>query len=83
VEKSSTVRLQEQQFYRSFYSNKDIYNVATPSSCALLDIVLAKGGPEAIAESFCNCMKAQQQSDGQSNENLTRRTRLSWCLHPH
>jgi hypothetical protein len=43
--KEFTVCLQEQQFYRSFYSNKDVYNVATPSSCALLDIVLAKGGP--------------------------------------
>jgi hypothetical protein len=70
--KEFTVRLQEQRFYRSFYSNKDIYNVATPSSCALLDIVLSKGGPEAIAESFYTSMRAQQQSGGQSNENLAR-----------
>lgn len=75
--KEFTVRLPEQRFYRSFYSNKDIYNVATPSSCALLDIVLSKGGPEAIAESFYNSMRAQQQSGGQSNENLARRTKLN------
>ena len=80
--KEFTVRLQEQRFYRSFYSNKDIYNVATPSSCALLDIVLSKGGPEAIAESFYTSMRAQQQSGGQSNENLARRTKLNWCLPP-
>ena len=54
--KEFTVRLDEQRFYRSFYSDKDIYNVATPPSCALLDIVLSKGGPEAIAESFYNSM---------------------------
>ena len=42
-------------FYKSFYSNKDLYDIVL-ASCALLDIVLAKGGPEAIAESFYNSM---------------------------
>ena len=54
----------------------------TLQSCALLDIVLSKGGPEAIAESFQNSMRAQQQSGGQSNESLARRTKLNWCLPP-
>ena len=46
------------------------------------DIVLSKGGPEAIAKSFYNSMRAQQQSGGQSNENLARRTKLNWYLPP-
>ena len=47
----------------------------------LLDppLVLAKGGPDAIAESFYNSMKAQQQSGSQSNKNLAR-TKSNWCL---
>ena len=75
-DKEYDVRLHEQNFYASFYSNPDIYSIAKAPSCALLHIVLAKGGPEAIAESFYNSMRAQQQSGDQSNENLTRRTTI-------
>ena len=78
--KEYDVRLHEQNVYASFYSNPEIYSIAKAPSCALLDIVLAKGGPEAIAESFYNSMRAQQQSGGQSNENLARRTKINWCL---
>ena len=45
-----------------------------------MDIVLAKGEPEATAESYHSCMRAHQQSGGQSNEILFRRTKLNWCL---
>ena len=51
-----------------------------PPSCATIDIVLSKGGPKAIAESYYSAMRAQQQSGGQSNETLARQTKLSWCL---
>ena len=78
--KVQKVRLQEQRVYQSFYSNKEIYDIAKPPSCALLDIVLAKGGPEAIAESFYNSMRNQQQSGGQLNETLERRAKVNWCL---
>ena len=74
------VRLNEHRFYESFYSRKEIYEVAEPAACALLDIVLAKGGPEAIAESFYSAMRSQQQSGGQLNETLARRTKVNWCL---
>ena len=33
-----------------------------------MDIALAKGSPEAIAESFYASMQCQQQPDGQTNE---------------
>ena len=78
--KEYNVGLHEQNFYASFYSNPEIYSIAKAPSCALLDIVLAKGGPEAIAESFYNSMRAQQQSGGQANDNLARRTKINWCL---
>ena len=78
--KVQQVRLQEQRVYQSFYSNKEIYDITKTPSCALLDIVLAIGGPEAIAESFYNSMRNQQQSGGQLNETLARRTKVNWCL---
>jgi hypothetical protein len=74
------VRLQEQNVYRSFYVDTKIYSIAKPPSCALIDLVLAKGGPEAITESYYATMRAQQQAGGQLNETLTRRTKLMWCL---
>ena len=41
-------RFCEEMFYKSFYSNEQIYKIAKPASCILVDI--------AIAESFYNCM---------------------------
>ena len=74
------VRLNEPRVYESFYANKEFYDIVKAPSCALLDIALAKGGPEAIAESFYNSMRSQQQPGGQSNEALARRTKVNWCL---
>ena len=45
------VRLSERYFYKSLYSNKDLYDIVQPPSCALLDIVLAKGGPDSRGNS--------------------------------
>ena len=78
--KEYTVRLHEQNVYQSSYADPEIYSIAKPPSYALLDIVLAKGGPEAIAESFYATMRSQQQGGGQLNETLTRRAKLMWCL---
>jgi hypothetical protein len=78
--KEFDVRLHEQNVFKSFYANEEIYSIAKPPSCAIIDIVLSKGGPEAIAESYYSAMRAQQQSGGQSNETLARRTKLNWCL---
>ena len=78
--KSCAVKLNESCFYESFYSNKDLYEIAKPPTCVLLDIALAKGRPEAIAESFYNSMRNQQQSGGQANVSLVRRTKVNWCL---
>ena len=45
-----------------------------------MDTALAKGDPEAIAESFYASLWCQQQPGGQKNENLVRRTKVNWCL---
>ena len=77
-----TMVLNEKAFYASFYNDPQIYKIAKPEGCALIDIALSKGGPEAIAESFYNSMRSQQIVGGQSNENLVRRTKVNWCLPP-
>jgi hypothetical protein len=78
--KRNKVRLHEQNLYGSFYSNKEIYSIAKPPTCIILDVVLAKGRPESIVESYYSAMRFQQQTGGQSNDILARRTKLSWCL---
>ena len=75
--KEFDVCLNEQNVYKSFYAIEEIYSIAKPPSCAIIDIVLSKGEPEAIAESYYSAMRAQQQSGGQSNETLARQTKLS------
>ena len=64
------IKLSEDFFHQSFYCNEKVYNIAKPESCILMDIALAKGSPEAIAESFCASMRCQQQPGGQTNENI-------------
>ena len=61
--KEFNVRLNEQNVYKSFYANEEIYSIAKPPSCTIIDIMLSKGGPDAIAESYYRAMRAQQQSD--------------------
>lgn len=78
--KKINARLHEGSVYKSFYSKKDIYTIAKPPACIILDVVLAKGGPESIVESYYSTMRHQQQPGGQSDEILTQRTKLSWCL---
>ena len=77
-------RLHEQSVYASFYSNEVICSIAKPPSCILVDVAFAKGGPEAITESFYATMRAQQQpAGGQENDTLVKRSKLSWCLPSH
>ena len=60
-----------------FTPMKKFVALLKPTSCAITDVVLSKGGPEEIAESYYSAMRAQQQSGGQSNETLARQTKLS------
>ena len=46
------VTLNEKEVYKSLYANPKVYEIAGTKICAIIDIALSKGGPEAIAESF-------------------------------
>ena len=45
---------------------QSIYSIAKPESCILMDTALAKGDPEAIAESFYASVRCHQQPGGQT-----------------
>uniref|UniRef100_A0A7M5X9Y9 Uncharacterized protein n=1 Tax=Clytia hemisphaerica TaxID=252671 RepID=A0A7M5X9Y9_9CNID len=72
--------LDQSEVYKSFYSNNFVVSTAGKEGCTIIDVALSKGGPEAIAESFYNCMRNQQQHGGQSNWVLTTRAKIAWCL---
>ncbi len=46
----------------------------------MFHIAFAKGGPEAIVESFYSVVASQQQDGGQLNETLSLRAKLDWSL---
>lgn len=72
-----TVRLNEGAVYRSLLNPSDpVCKKLGPKICCILDVALAKGGPEAIAETFYSVMGAQLQSGGQANETLALRTKI-------
>ena len=78
--KEFDVGLHEQNVFKSFYASEEIYSIAKPPSCAIIDIVLSKGGPEAIAESYYSAMRAQNNLVGSQIKHLPGRTKLNWCL---
>ena len=46
----------------------------------VIDVALAKGGSEAVVESYYSAVKSQQQAGGQTSENLSLRAKLDWSL---
>ena len=49
--------------------------------CVCYDVCMAKGGTEAVVESFYSSMKAQSMAR-QDNETLALRTKLEWTVPP-
>ena len=65
--------LDEAMVYNSMYTNSEVYNLIGKEMCIVTDIALAKGGTEAIVESFYSSMASQAMQGGQSNEALALR----------
>ena len=77
---SSVYVLQEEEVIRMMYTNPSFYDAVGREFCIIYDIFYAKAGTEAIAESFYRVMDSQEKDGGQSQEVLTMRTKLDWCL---
>ena len=59
-EEEYTIQLNETAIYKSIYSDEEVYSSLGKEVCLLVDIVLAKGGPESVVESYYSVMKSQQ-----------------------
>ena len=56
--------LNEVAVYNSIYCDEEIYSAIGIEGCVAIDISLAKGGTEAVVESFYSVMKSQQSTGG-------------------
>ena len=72
VKEPILAELNEEAVYHSIYCDEKVYD-AMGIGCVATDIALAKGGTEAIAESYYSVMRSQQCIGGQSNEILALR----------
>ena len=79
-DKKYQVEIDESAIIRSIYTDEDVFNMLGKELCLIINIALAKGGPEAVVESYYSVVKSQQQPGGQSNQNLSLRAKLDWCL---
>ena len=70
VEKPILAKLNVEAVYHSIYCDEKVFDAIGIEGCVAIDIALAKGGTEAIAESFYSVMKSQQCTGGQSNKIL-------------
>ena len=73
-EKKYQVQLDESAVIKSIYEDEDVFNLLGKELCVVIDIAFAKGGPEAVVESYYSLVKSQQQAGGQTNENLSLRS---------
>lgn len=67
------VRQSLQSLTRPWCTNSEVYNLIGKEMCIVTDVALAKGGTEAIVESFYSSMASQAMHGGQSNEALALR----------
>ena len=74
--------LDEPVLIETLYNVKEIYSRIGPEFVIALDVALATGGSEAIAESFYSVMDAQKQRCHESNRIMELRAKIDWLL-PH
>ncbi len=79
---SFTAVLQEEDIIQMLYCNPAFFGAVGREFCIIFDIFYAKAGTEAIAESFYKVMDTQEKDGGQSQNVLTMRTKVDWCLPP-
>eukprot|EP00794_Sanderia_malayensis_P006285 gene6284-7008_t len=76
------VLVYEENILKNIYTSKEVYDALGLEMCICIDISQAKGGTEAIVESFYSSMKAQSMYGGQDTNTLAMRTKLEWSIPP-
>ncbi len=72
--------LDEAQLVEALFTVQELYSRIGPECMIALDVALASGGSEAIAESFYSIMGIQKHRCHQSNQIIELRTKLDWLL---
>jgi hypothetical protein len=66
--KEYQLQLNKEAAYASIYNDENVYSELGKELCLVIDIALAKGGPESIVESFYSVMRCHNKSGSQNNE---------------
>ncbi len=72
--------LDEPLLVKTLFTVKEVYSKIGPEFMIALDVAIASGGSEAIAESFYAVMGTQKQRCHQSNNIMDLRTKIDWLL---
>ena len=75
-----TAVLKEDCIIQSLYNDPEFYESVGREYCVIFDIMYAKAGTEAIAESIYRVMETQEMNGGQSHDVLSLRTKVDWSL---
>ena len=70
---SFLVMLDEEAVYHSLYCAETVFEKIGQEMMIAMDVALAKGGTEAVVESFYSTMSSQSMPGGQSNDTLALR----------
>jgi hypothetical protein len=76
------VLFQEEKIITALYCDSSFYSVIGLEFCLVFDIMYAKTGTEAVAESFYRVIEKQEMDGGQSHEVLVNRSKVDWSLPP-
>ena len=76
------VVLEEDAIIHALYTDSSFYTLVGQEFCLLFDIMYAKTGTEAVAESFYRVVEKQEMEGKQSLDVLALRSKIDWCLPP-
>ena len=74
--------LQEDAVIHALCIDSSFYSLVGQEFCLLFDIMYAKTGTEALAESFYCVVEKQEMEGKQSLDVLALRSKIDWCLPP-
>ena len=74
--------LQEDAVIHALYTDSSFYSLVGQEFCLLFDIMYAKTGTEALAESFYRVVEKQEMEGKQSLDVVALRSKIDWCLPP-
>jgi hypothetical protein len=74
------VVFREDNLIRALYTDSSFYSIVGPEFCLVFDVMYAKTGTEAVAESFYRVVEKQEIDGGQSQSVLSMRAKVDWCF---